>query len=119
MFVPGTPYSQRHLRRIFDRAVEESELDRAWRVAAHLERVDLHRALALTTLLGRQGDDRYQECARRFLSRFVAEARPTLGQVKQVAEALDQIGRLQQLPAMREGADRALADLARRLSDQS
>lgn len=119
MFVPGTPYSQHHLHQIFDRAIQESELDRAWRAATHLERVDLHRALALTMLLGREGDARYQECARRFLSRFVAEARPALGQVKKVADALDQVGRLYELPAMREGADRALADLGRQLRDRA
>jgi hypothetical protein len=113
--VPGTPYSQAHLRRILDRAIDESEPDRAWRAAAHLERVDLHHALALTILSARGGDPRYEDCARRFLARFVAEARPTLGQVKKVADALDQVGRLQELPAMREGAERALADLGRQL----
>jgi hypothetical protein len=87
----------------------------AWNAAGGLEEMDLHRALALTTLLARQGDRRYLACARRFLARFVVEAAPTLGQVKKVADALDQVGRLQDLPAMREGADRALADLGRQL----
>jgi hypothetical protein len=117
--VPGTPYSQRQLREIFDRAVRESNLRMAWSVAGGLKQVELYRALALTLLLARDGDPRYEDCARRFLARFAQEARPTLGQVKKVADALDQVGRLQELPAMREGADRALVDLGRQLRDRS
>jgi hypothetical protein len=113
--VPGTPYSQRHLRQIFDRAIDESNLPMAWNAAGGLDEVDLHRALALTTLLARRGDRRYLGCARRFLCRFIDEVRPTLGQIGKVADALDQVGHLQDLPAMREAADRALADLGRQL----
>jgi hypothetical protein len=35
-------------------------------VADELRRVELYRALALTVLLGRQGDERYPASARRF-----------------------------------------------------
>jgi len=119
MFVPGTPYSQHQLRRIFDRAVRDSNVAMAWNVAGGLKRVELDRALALTVLLGRQGDERYPASARRFLARFAEEAGPTLGQIKKVADALDTLGRTHELPAMREGADRALEDLGRQLRTRS
>jgi hypothetical protein len=117
--VPGTPYSQHQLREILDRAIRESNLPLAWSAAGGLREVELHRALALTLLLAREGDPRYEDCARKFVARFALEARPTLGQVKRVADALDQVGHLQDLPAMREGADRALVDLARQLRYRS
>lgn len=113
--MPGTPYSRRQLRGIFDRAVGESSLERAWGAARGLSPLDLPRALALTVLLGRRGDRRYPDCARRFLSRFAVEAEPTLAQIRKVADALDTLERTRDLPAMREGADRALEDLARQL----
>ena len=56
--MPGTPYSQRHLREIFDRAIRESNLRMTWGVAGSLKQVELHRALALTLLLARDGDSR-------------------------------------------------------------
>jgi hypothetical protein len=102
MFVPGTPFSQHQLG-IFDRAVRESNVGTAWSVAGGLGRVELHRALALTVLLGRKGDERYPASARRFLARFTEEAGPTLAQIKKVADALDTLGRTHELPAMREG----------------
>jgi hypothetical protein len=117
--VPGTPYSQRHLREIFDRAIRDADARMAWSAARGLKTVELDRALALTTLLGREGDPRYLHSARRFLCRFLAEAGPTLGQVRKVADALDRLGRLHELPAMPEGADRALADLGRQLRDRA
>jgi hypothetical protein len=119
VFVPGTPYSQRQLREIFDRAVRESNVAMAWNVAGGIGRVELHRALALTLLLGRQGDRRYPASARRFLARFAEEAEPTLAQVRKVADALDTLARTRDLPAMREGADRALEDLGRQLRHRS
>jgi hypothetical protein len=36
----------RHLRQIFDRVIDESNLPMAWNAAGGLDEVDLHRALA-------------------------------------------------------------------------
>ena len=113
MFVTGTPFRPFEVRRNFDNAIKEKNLPLAWSSATSMDPVSLDRALDLTLLLGREGDGRYRKSAARFLARFISEATPALGQVKKVADALDTVGQVPDLPGMREGAERALEDLAR------
>ncbi|MFN8215154.1 MAG: hypothetical protein U0R71_01020 [Solirubrobacterales bacterium] len=112
---PGTPYSREHLLAIFDRAVSDRDVDRAFQAGRAAAPLPLDRALRLTVLLGHLGDRRYPIAARRFVARFAVEAEPTLKQVSKVADALDCIGITDELPMLREGADRALEDLERQL----
>jgi hypothetical protein len=115
-FVPGTPFTQWQIRDQLDRAIAEGDVDRAWGLAKRLDPVPIDRALALTTLLGRHADPRFETAALRFVERFVAEAKPTLPQISKVAHALQTLHRVGDLPAMSEGAARALDDLGRQLA---
>jgi hypothetical protein len=117
--VPGTPFTQHQFRQQFDRAVGDGNVDRAWNLAARLDPVPIDRALALTILMGRRADPRFEAAALRFLERFCAEAKPKLSNVSKVADALDTLKRVGNLPAMSEGAVRALEDLGRQLRGRS
>lgn len=108
----GSPYN--HAAR-FDQAIEEGKVELAWTSAANMAEVRLDQALRLTVLLAHSGDCRFLPAARRFIARFSSEAEPTLGQIKKVADALDCLRLGGDNPALREGADRALDDLARQL----
>lgn len=107
----GSPATQRQLRDRFDQAIEETDVDRAWQLAADLDFVSIDRALALTMLLGQRADPRFEAAAVRFVGRFAVELKPTLAQISKVAQALETMRRVGDLPAMSEGAARALEDL--------
>jgi hypothetical protein len=116
--VPGSPYPQHQIGEIVDRAIAEGDPERALQWARELKEIGLDRALALTVVLGREGDGRYVAAAHRFLVRFIVEARPSLLNLKKVVDALDVVGRVRQLPEVQEGAETALEDLARQLRDR-
>jgi hypothetical protein len=113
--MPGNAFTQHQIAEQFERAVEEGEPARAWNLARRLDPVRLDQALALTVLLGRARDRRFEAAALRFVERFVVEARPSLTTISKVADALQTVGRVGDLPAMSDGAARALADLRRQL----
>jgi hypothetical protein len=99
----------------FRTALRTKSFRLAMDLARSMPRVSLSDALALTMLAAEQAPERFPALARRFLVRFIAEAEPTLEQVKKVADALDSLGLTGDLPALREGAERALEDLGRQL----
>ncbi len=99
----------------FNQAIERKDADAAWQLAKEFPRLSLDQALSLTILLGIRSDARFVPAARRFLERFIAEAKPELAQIKRVADALDSMRLTGGLPALQEGAERALEDLARQL----
>jgi hypothetical protein len=113
--VPGSPYPQSEIGKIVDRALAEGDADRALRWAQALEQVGLHRALALTLLLGRQDDSRYLRAASRFLLRLIADVEPSLLNLKKIVDALDVVGRVRMMPDLTEEADAALEDLGHQL----
>jgi hypothetical protein len=113
--VQGSPYPQPEIRKIVDRAIAEGDTDRALRWAQELKQVGLHRALALTVLLGRQDDRRYLRAASRFLLRLIADVEPSLLDLKKIVDALDVVGRVRIMPDLTEEADAALEDLGRQL----
>jgi hypothetical protein len=117
-FVPGSPYPQSEIGKIVDRAVAEGDADRALRWAQELKQVDLHRALALTLVLGRQDDVRYPRAASRFLLRLITAVEPSLLNLKKIVDALDVVGRVRLMPDVTEGADAALEDLGRQLRER-
>jgi hypothetical protein len=108
-------FRQGEIRSSFDRAIRDEDLPGAWSAAGQLREVELDRALGLTILLGRKGDERFRRTALCFIARLALEAGPTLEQVKKVADALTTLERVFDAPGMREGADRALEDLQRQL----
>jgi hypothetical protein len=118
MFVPGSPYPQHQIAEIVDRAIADGDHERALKWARDLKQITLDRALALTVVLGRQDDRRYEAAAHRFLVRFILEARPSLLNLKRVVDALDVVGRVRQMPELREGAETALEDLGAQLRDR-
>ena len=99
----------------FRTAVKRRDVEDAWRYAGEAKRVPLSWALRLTLLLADTRDRRYVPAARRFLARFATEVEPTLLQIKKVADALDTLRLVGNNPALSEGAERALEDLARQL----
>ena len=98
-----------------DRAVAEGDVAEAWHLAGRIGSVPLHQALSLTILLGRRADPRFEAAALRFVERFAAEVTPTLADISKVADALQTLRRVGDLPAMSEGAMRSLEDLGRQL----
>jgi hypothetical protein len=116
--VPGSPYPQSEIGKIVDQSVAEGDADRALRWAQELKEVDLHRALALTLVLGRLDDTRYPRAASRFLLRLIAEVEPSLFNLKKIVDALDVVGRVRMMPDLTEGADAALEDLGRQLRER-
>ena len=113
--MPGAPFTQWQIREQLDRAIGEGDIDAAWGFAKRLDPVPIDRALALTVLLGRRSDPRFEAAALRFVERFCAEAKPSLEAISKVCDALSTIRRVGDLPAMSEGAARALEDLGRQL----
>jgi hypothetical protein len=116
--IPGSPYPQDQIAEIVDRAIAEGDAERALKWVRELRQVSLDRALALTVALGRNDDGRYLAAAHRFLVRFIVECRPSLLNLKKVVDALDVVGRVRQMPELREGAETALEELARQLRDR-
>jgi hypothetical protein len=117
--IPGSPYPQDQIAEIVDRALAEGDAERALKWARGLKQVSLDRALALTVTLGRSDDQRYVAAAHRFLLRFIAEVSPSLLNLKKVVDALDVLGRVRQMPELREGAETALENLAGQLRDRA
>lgn len=116
--MPGSPYPQSEIGKILDRAIAEGDSDRALRWAQELKQVGLHRALALTLILGRQDDARYPRAASRFLLRLIAEVEPSLLDLKKIVDALDVVGRVRMMPDLTEEADAALEDLGHQLRER-
>ena len=116
--MPGSPYPQSDIGKIVDRSIAEGDADRALRWAQELKQVGLHRALALTLLLGRQDDARYLRAASRFLLRLIAEVEPSLLNLKKIVDALDVVGRVRLMPDLTEEAEAALEDLGRQLRER-
>jgi hypothetical protein len=110
--VVGSPFNHAHL---FDTAIKDGKLDLAWRSAVAMEAVSLDRALALTLLLGSNGDERYPDAAGRFLVRFIDEAGADLRQVSKIADALDCFRNRRGPPILKDGAEEALEDLVGQL----
>ncbi len=109
--MPGTPFRPFEVRGIFDNAIREKNLSLAWTSATSMEPVSLNRALALTLLLGSNGDERYPGAAGRFLIRFIDEAGADLRQVSKIADALDCYRNRRGPPILKDGADEALENL--------
>jgi hypothetical protein len=108
--VQGSPfYPQHQIAEIVDRAVAEGDAERALQWARGLKQVTLDRALALTVVLGREGDERYLAGAHRFPVRFIVEIRPSLLNLKKGGRR-PRRGRPRRLHAgaAREGAETAL-----------
>ena len=82
MFVP----TEGELLMRFRRAMEVEDSAQAIAIAGELSYVGLGDALELVRLLARKGDPRFERAANRWLTRLVAERKPSLGQV-QVATA--------------------------------
>lgn len=99
----------------FERALREKDTQEAWGQARGLPQLSLGQALRLTILLGRDGHPAFVRAARRFLVRFLGEQSPALDQVKCVADALACLRLTQNLPAIREEAERSLESLARQI----
>jgi hypothetical protein len=116
--VPGSPFPQRQIAEIVDRALADGDAERALQWARGLKKVTLHRALALTLALGRAADERFLAAAHRFLVRFILEVRPSLLNLKKVVDALDVVGRVRLMPEVTQGADEALVDLGRQLRER-
>jgi hypothetical protein len=87
-------------------------------MAQELKQVGLHRALALTLVLGRQNDARYLRAASRFILRLITEVEPSLLNLKKIVDALDVVGRVRLMPDVTEEADAALEDLGRQLRER-
>lgn len=112
LFVPGSPYGPDHLLSIIDQAIERRDLDLAWRTAGNLSsQLGLDRALRLTILLGEKEAPAFQRSARRWLARFITEQRPTVDQIKRVADALNELLTF----LARDDAREALESLAEQL----
>jgi hypothetical protein len=119
--VPGTPYSRDHLVRIIDRALAEGDPEFAMRTARNVSPpIELDRALRLTVALAKRPHPRYDAAARRFVSRFAAEARgASLGNIAQVADALACLSIVSNATAReKQEAERGMLRLADQLEQQ-
>lgn len=87
MFVgaAGSPHAA------FQRACERGNVLLALTTARELGRLSLEDALALTELLARAGDDRFDAAAARFLGRLADERKPTLAGLRLAAAALGEL----------------------------
>ena len=90
----------------FQRACERGNVLLALTTARELGRLSLEDALALTEVLARTGDARFDAAAVRFLGRLADERKPTLAGIRLAAHALGE------LPD--ESAARVLRELLRR-----
>jgi len=84
----------------FDGAIEEERLPEAWDAANELPMLGLGRALRLTMLVAKDHHRRFEPTARRFLERFIREEKPSIEQVKKVADGLNEIYRAHPLIAI-------------------
>jgi hypothetical protein len=108
-------FTDRELRIQLDRAIDDGDLARAWRVAGRIDRVGLDQALGVVVMLGRRKDPRFERAALRWVERFCAERAPGLPAVSKVCDALGTVRSVGDLPAMSDAAFKALEDLRRRL----
>ena len=82
MGAAGSPHAN------FQRAVERGNVLLAITVAKELGTLSLEDALALTEMLARVGDERFEPAAVRWLGRLAAERAPSLRGIQLAAEAL-------------------------------
>ncbi|HET7044247.1 MAG TPA: hypothetical protein VFI37_05300 [Gaiellaceae bacterium] len=75
----------------FQRALERGNLTVALATARELAGLTLEDALALTELLARVGDERFEAAAARWLGRLAAERRPRLRLLGLAAELLREL----------------------------
>lgn len=73
----------------FRRALDARNVDATLAAAAGLPTVSLEDALEVCELLADKSDPRYEQAARRWLSRYTTERRPRLADLQIAAEALD------------------------------
>lgn len=112
LFVPGTPYTRSQQLSILDGALKRRDAELAWRTAGNISpQLELDRALLLVILLGEREAPAFQRSARRWLVRFIDEQRPTVDQVKRVADALNELLTF----IAREDAREALENLAEQI----
>ncbi len=98
--IKGSPYER------FRRALASGNLHLVHTAALELPRVQLDDALAICLLMGRQGDDRYDRAAVRWLARLSLETpRVSLDDLRRGLIAFDA------LPLNPEGARRELTSL--------
>src|SRR4051812_34420847 len=72
----------------FMRACDNGNVLVALTIARELGQLSLEDALALTEVLARAGDERFEAAAVRFLGRLADERKPTLAGVRLATEAL-------------------------------
>jgi hypothetical protein len=119
--VPGTPFSRDHLLGIFDRAIAEHDADFALRTARNISPpIELDRALRLTIALAKRPHPQFEAAARRFVSRFAAEAEGvSLRNVAQVADALASLSIVSNAGAAdKREAERGMMRLAQQLEQR-
>jgi len=99
-----------------DAALDSGNLTNAWMAAHERSYIPLDQALKLTILMGLDASETgYEKAARRFLERFIREAKPTLVQVKKVADALAELPKRLGYAEPGESPEWALRDLAGQL----
>jgi len=104
MSIKGSPYER------FRRALASGNLHLVHAAALELPKVQLADALAICLLMGRQGDDRYERAAVRWLARLSLET-PAVG----LADLRRGLVAFDALPLNPEAARAELAELCRRL----
>jgi hypothetical protein len=77
---------------VFERAVAQGNVTVALATAKELNGLTLEDALALTELLARAGDPRFDAAAARWLGRLAAERRPRLRLLELAAGLLRELG---------------------------
>lgn len=77
----------------FDAAIDRGDLQAAWTWAAEVPLLSLDRALRLTMLMAQQEMPAYERAARRWLVRLIREFEPSLGLLREIVSALEEIGR--------------------------
>lgn len=98
----GSPYGD------FQTALRTGSFELAVDVARSLPRLTLSDALRLTLLAARKAPERYDEMARRWLTRLMAERQPSLDELAWAAALLGNAPRI-------EGSDDRLREILRGL----
>lgn len=101
-----------------DQALEKSDLPKAWYAAVQLGVIHLDQFLLITLLLGEEDSPRFEAAARKFLVRFIRGVKPSIEQIKTVADALWVAGDPEAFPPERGTARKGMTDLARQLRER-